>query len=158
MRAIYPGSFDPVTLGHLDLIERAAKLTDELIIGILNNNSKSPLFSVEERVNMLKEVTRHISNVRIECFDGLLVDFATKMDASLIIRGLRSVTDYEYELQMAQTNRMLNSKVDTIFLNTCPEYATISSSMVKEVAMHKGDISQFVPEYVRQRITQVLGA
>ena len=121
--AIYPGSFDPVTKGHLDIIERSAKMVDVLIVAVLNNNSKSPLFSVEERVNMLKEVTKHMDNVEIDSFSGLLVDFAKKYDATIIIRGLRAVTDFEYELQMSQTNRIMDKKVDTIFLTTSLEYA-----------------------------------
>ena len=152
MRAIYPGSFDPVTLGHLDIIERAAKTFDELFIGILNNNSKSPLFSVQERVNMLEEVTSHISNVKVICFRGLLVDFARQMEAGIIVRGLRAVSDFEYEFQMSQTNRMLNKDVDTVFYNTSLEYAYLSSSIVKEVAMHHGDISGFVPAAVVKKV------
>lgn len=152
MRAIYPGSFDPVTLGHLDIIERAAKTFDELVIGILNNNSKSPLFSVQERVNMLEEVTSYIPNVKIVCFSGLLVDFAAKLEARIIVRGLRAVSDFEYEFQMSQTNRIMNKEIDTVFYNTSLEYAYVSSSMVKEVAMHGGDISGFVPALVVERV------
>lgn len=152
MRAIYPGSFDPVTLGHLDIIERAAKTFDELVIGILKNNSKSPLFSVQERVNMLEEVTTHIPNVKIVCFSGLLVDFARQIEAGTIVRGLRAVSDFEYEFQMSQTNRMMNRDVDTVFYNTSLEYAYLSSSIVKEVAMHQGDISGFVPASVVKKV------
>lgn len=152
--AIYPGSFDPVTKGHLDIIERSAKMVDVLIVAVLNNNSKSPLFSVEERVNMLKEVTKHMDNVKIDSFSGLLVDFAKKYDATIIIRGLRAVTDFEYELQMSQTNRIMDKKVDTIFLTTSLEYAYLCSSTVKEVAMCGGDIDKFVPPCVVERILE----
>ena len=149
---IYPGSFDPVTKGHLDIIRRSSKMVDVLIVAVLKNNSKSPLFSVEERVSMLKEVTKDISNVQIDSFSGLLVDYASKNNASIIVRGLRAVTDFEYELQMSQTNRIMDSDVDTIFLTTSLEYAYLSSSTVKEVAMYGGDVSKFVPEYVADKI------
>lgn len=152
--AIYPGSFDPVTKGHLDIIERSAKMVDMLIVAVLNNNSKSPLFSVEERVNMLKEVTKDKSNVKIDSFSGLLVDFAEQTNASFIIRGLRAVTDFEYELQMAQTNRIMDNNVDTIFLTTSLEYAYLSSSIVKEVAFCGGDIEKFLPPYVVEKVQE----
>ena len=147
-KAIYPGSFDPVTLGHLDVIERSAKMVDHLIVGVLNNNTKSPLFSVDERVNMLKEVTKDIPNVEILSFSGLLVDFAREHNVQAIIRGLRAVTDFEYELAMSQTNRVAAPDIDTIFLNTSLKYAYLSSSIVKEMAMYGGDISKFVPESI----------
>ena len=147
-RAIYPGSFDPVTYGHLDIIRRSAPLVDELVIGVLNNNAKTPLFSVEERVKMLNEVTRDMTNVIVVPFDGLLVEFAKKMDACMIVRGLRAITDFEYELAMSQTNRVANPDVDTIFLNTSLKYAYLSSSIVKEMAQYGGDISKFVPAQV----------
>ena len=147
-RAVYPGSFDPVTKGHLDIIRRAAALVDELIVGVLNNNAKIPLFSVGERVNMLVEVTRHIPNVRVESFSGLSVDFVKRCGASFIVRGLRAVTDFEYELQMAQTNRSIDGGIDTLFFTTALQYAYISSTIVKEVAWYGGDISGFVPESV----------
>lgn len=150
--AIYPGSFDPVTLGHLDVITRSAKFVDQLIVGVLNNNTKSPLFSVEERVNMLKEVTKDLPNVKIVSFSGLLVDFAKAHDVHFIIRGLRAITDFEYELQMSQTNRIIDPDVDTIFLTTNLKYAYLSSSMVKEVAMYGGDITKFVPGVVVQKV------
>lgn len=150
--AIYPGSFDPVTLGHLDIIERAAKIVDELVVAVLMNGSKSPLFTVTERVDMLREVTKHIGNVKVMSFSGLLVDFAKEINASIIIRGLRAITDFEYELQMAQTNHILNDKIDTVFLTSNLEYSYLSSSTVKEVASFEGDISKFVPEYVIDRI------
>ncbi len=146
-RAVYPGSFDPVTKGHLDIIARSADLVDELIVGVLQNNVKSPLFSLEERVNMLLDVTRTIPNVRVESFGGLSVDFVKKCDAQFIVRGLRAITDFDYELQMAQTNRILNRDVDTIFLTTSLEYAYLSSTTVKEVAAYGGDI----PGWYRRR-------
>ncbi|MDE7432400.1 MAG: pantetheine-phosphate adenylyltransferase [Lachnospiraceae bacterium] len=152
--AIYPGSFDPVTKGHLDIIERSAKMVDVLIVAVLNNNSKSPLFSVEERVNMLVEVTKYITNVKVDSFSGLLVDYARKCNASIIIRGLRAVTDFEYELQMSQTNRIMDNEVDTIFLTTSLEYAYLSSSTVKEVAIYGGNVDKFVPEYVAGKIEE----
>lgn len=152
-RAIYPGSFDPVTFGHIDMIERSAKMVDELVVAILNNSAKNPLFSVKERVSMLDEITCHLPNVKITCFDGLLIDFARKIEATIIIRGLRAVTDFEYELQIAQTNRKLSDgKLDTVFLTTSLEYAYLSSSSVKEIASFGGDISQCVPEFVAKLI------
>ena len=151
-RAIYPGSFDPVTLGHLDIIKRASKIVDELIVSVLNNNSKSPLFSVEKRVKMLEDVVKDIPNVKVMSFEGLLVDFAKSVDAKIIVRGLRAVTDFEYELQMSQTNMVLNSDIDTIFFTTSLEYAYLSSSTVKEAAYFGADISRFVPEPVIQQV------
>lgn len=153
-RAVYPGSFDPVTLGHLDIICRSAKLVDELVVGVLQNNKKNPLFSIEERVKILKEVTKDIGNVRVESFSGLSIDFVKKCEAQFIVRGLRAITDFEYELQMAQTNRILSPGVDTIFLTTNLEYAYLSSSTVKEVAYYGGDISKFVPAEVVAVIQQ----
>ena len=151
-RAVYPGSFDPVTYGHLDIIERSASLVDELVVGVLVNHAKTPLFSAQERVNMLLEVTKMIPNVRVESFSGLSVDFLKKCDARFMVRGLRAITDFEYELQMAQTNRIMNSDIDTIFLTTNLEYAYLSSTTVKEVAYYGGDISQFVPPYIAEQI------
>lgn len=151
-RAIYPGSFDPVTLGHLDIIKRASKIVDELIVSVLNNNSKSPLFSVEKRVKMLKEVVKDIPNVKVMSFEGLLVDFAKSVDAQIIVRGLRAVTDFEYELQMSQTNMVLDNNIDTIFFTTSLEYAYLSSSTVKEAAYFGADISRFVPEPVIKQV------
>ncbi len=150
--AIYPGSFDPVTLGHLDIIKRASKIVDELIVSVLNNNSKSPLFSVEKRVKMLEEVVKDIPNVKVMSFEGLLVDFAKSVDAQIIVRGLRAVTDFEYELQMSQTNMVLDNDIDTIFFTTSLEYAYLSSSTVKEAAYFGADISRFVPEPVIQQV------
>ena len=148
LRAIYPGSFDPVTYGHRDIIERSSKIVDELIVGVLCNKAKMPLFSVEERVKMLNEVTKDLKNIRIVPFDGLLVEFAAKMEADLIIRGLRAITDFEYELQMSQTNHKLEPNVETMFLTTSIEYSYLSSTTVKEIAAFEGDLTQFVPEAV----------
>ena len=152
LKAIYPGSFDPVTLGHLDIIKRSASMVDELIVGVLNNNTKSPLFSVEERVKMLQEVTQGLPNVKIVPFAGLLVDFARETGAKMVIRGLRAVTDFEYELQMSQVNHKLEENVETVFLTTSLEYSYLSSSIVKEVAAFGGEISQFVPEGIVTKI------
>lgn len=151
-RAIYPGSFDPATFGHIDMIERSSKIVDELVVAVLTNSAKIPLFSVEERVSMLEEITGDIPNIRITSFNGLLIDYAREVEASIIIRGLRAVTDFEYELQIAQTNRIVNSEIDTVFLTTSLEYAYLSSTIVKEVASYGGDISKFVPKQLMERI------
>ncbi len=155
-KAIYPGSFDPVTLGHIDVIERASKLFDHLIIGVLNNSAKTPLFSVEERVKMLKEVTKHLTNVEVKSFGGLTVDFARECGANGLVRGLRAVTDFEYELQIAQLNRVIAPEIDTVFLTTNLNYAYLSSSSVKEVAAYGGDISSFVTPYVEEEVHKKL--
>jgi len=151
---IYPGSFDPVTFGHLDIIERSAKIVDELVVGVLNNSAKNSLFSLEERVSMIKEMTAHIPNVRVGCFEGLLVDYMKKINATIIIRGLRAVTDFEYELQMAQTNRVLAPDVDTVFLTTSLEYAYLSSTILKEVAHFGGDLSKFAPAEITDAVIE----
>ena len=156
--AIYPGSFDPVTYGHLDIIKRAADIADHLTVAVLNNSAKTPLFSVEERVNILKEVTKDIPNVSVESFSGLLINYAKEKDIHVSVRGLRAITDFEYELQIAQTNRKLsNGGLDTIFLTTSLEYSYLSSSSVKEIASFNGDISQLVPEYVAKLVYQKYG-
>ena len=156
--AIYPGSFDPVTYGHLDIIKRASDIVDHLTVAVLNNNTKTPLFSVEERVNILKEVTKDIPNVSVESFSGLLIDYAKQKDIHVSVRGLRAITDFEYELQIAQTNHKLsNGVLDTIFLTTSLEYSYLSSSSVKEIASFNGDISQLVPEYVAKLVYQKYG-
>ena len=154
---IYPGSFDPVTQGHLDIIFRASKLVDKLIIGVLVNGAKKPMFSMEERVELIQRVTKDLPNVEVEAFDGLLVDFAQQKGASVLVRGLRAVTDFEYELQIAQTNHKLNPFVDTIFLTTSVEYSYVSSSIVREIAAYGGDISQFVPESIVDDIYKKTG-
>lgn len=152
-KAVYPGSFDPVTYGHLDIIRRAADICDELVVSVLNNKTKTPLFSVEERVKILKEATKDLPNVKIDSFSGLLIDYAKKNDIKVAIRGLRAITDFEYELQIAQTNRKLSGEqLDTMFLTTSLEYAYLSSSSVKEIASFNGDISQCVPDFVAKMI------
>ena len=154
--AVYPGSFDPVTNGHLDVISRGAELFDKVIVGVLHNSTKSQLFSVEERVRILNEATKDLPNVEIVAFSGLSVDFARQCKAKVIIRGLRAITDFEYELQMAQTNRVLAPDVDTMFLTTSLEYAYLSSTTVKEVAAFGGDISKFVPGFVMDEVHKKL--
>ena len=154
LRAIYPGSFDPVTLGHLDIIRRSASIADELIVGILNNKAKTPLFSVGERVRMLEEVTKDFPNVKMIPFEGLLVEFAKQMDAKVIVRGLRAITDFEYELQMSQTNQKIEPEIETLFLTTSLEFSFLSSTTVKEVASFGGDITQFVPEVIVKKIKE----
>ena len=151
-RAIYPGSFDPVTNGHVDIILRSSKIVDKLIVGVLNNSAKKSLFSVEERVSMLKELTKDLPNVEVTSFDGLLVDYMREIDASIIVRGLRAVTDFEYELQISQTNHIENTDIETIFLTTNLQYSYLSSTIVKEFASYGGDISKFVPEQFVDRI------
>lgn len=156
--AIYPGSFDPVTYGHLDVIKRAADIFDELTVSVLNNHLKTPLFSAEERVNILQEATKDMPNVKVDSFSGLLIDYAKEKDIHVVIRGLRAITDFEYELQVAQTNRKLsNGNVDTMFLTTSLEYAYLSSSSVKEIACFKGDISMCVPDFVAKLIYEKYG-
>lgn len=156
--AIYPGSFDPVTYGHLDVIRRAADIFDELTISVLNNVKKTPLFSVEERVKILKEATKDLKNVKVDSFSGLLVDYAKEKKIHVVVRGLRAITDFEYELQNAQTNRLLSGeKLDTMFLTTSLEYAYLSSTTVKEIASFGGDISACVPEFVADLIYKKYG-
>ena len=154
-RAIYPGSFDPVTYGHLDIIRRASKIFDEVIVGILNNPEKSPLFSVEERVKMLEEVTCDLPNVKIDCFSGLLVDYTGKNKIQVSVRGIRGVGDLEYEMQTAQYNNQLSHEaLETVFMTTSPEFSYISSSGVRQVAGFHGDLSPYVPESVAKRIKE----
>ncbi len=151
---LYPGSFDPITFGHLDIIERSARLFDKLYIGVLNNNAKHPMFTVEERAALIKEVTKHIPNVEVSFFSGLLAEYVDVIGADAIIRGLRAVTDFEYEIQIAQMNHELNSRVDTIYLTTSTEYAYLSSSIVKEIAMYHGEVTKFVPEAVAFKLKE----
>lgn len=150
--AIYPGSFDPITFGHIDIIERASKIFDRLVVGVLNNQSKKPLFTVDERVSMLETVTKDLPNVEITSFCGLLVDFAKAYDSHVVVRGLRAITDFEYELQMSQTNHILAPELDTVFLTTDLKYSYLSSTTVREVASFHGDISAFVPEFVEREM------
>lgn len=153
-KAIYPGSFDPVTLGHYDVIVRTAKMFDKVIIGVLNNKAKCPLFSAQERVNMLKEVTASLPNVEVQSFEGLLIDFVRFNHADIVVRGLRAITDFEYELQLAQTNRVIAPEVDTIFLTTNLRYSYLSSSIVKEIAEYDGDISEFLHPAIAARVKE----
>ena len=146
--AVYPGSFDPVTNGHLDIIKRSAAVFDKVIVGVLDNMSKKPLFSPEERVNMIKRVTKGIDNVEAYSFSGLLVDFMKQFDSAVIIKGLRTFSDFEYEFQMALLNKSLNPNVETFFMMTDSKYSYISSSMVKEVVRLGGGIDEFVPSEI----------
>lgn len=156
--AIYPGSFDPLTFGHMDIIRRSANIFDELIVSVLNNKEKTPLFSVEERVKIIKEATKDIPNVKVESFSGLLIDYAKSKGIHVSVRGLRAITDFEYELQIAQTNHKLSGgELDTMFLTTSLEYAYLSSSGVKEIASFNGDISQCVPEFVAKLVYEKFG-
>jgi pantetheine-phosphate adenylyltransferase len=150
--ALYPGSFDPLTNGHLDILSRARRLADRVVVAILENDGKKPLFSVAERIEMLREILRDDPSTPVRSFSGLLVDFARESGATLIVRGLRAVSDYEYELQMALMNRRLAPSIDTVFLMANEEYSYVSSRLVKEVARLRGDLSGLVPEQVRQRL------
>jgi pantetheine-phosphate adenylyltransferase len=148
LRALYPGSFDPITNGHLDVLARAARLFDEVIVAVAHNESKQALFSAEERVHLLRESTSHLANVRVTSFEGLLVDFARKQNARAVIRGLRAVSDFEFEFQMALMNRSLEPNLEALFLMPCEEFSYISSRMVKEVARLGGAVGRFVPPCV----------
>jgi pantetheine-phosphate adenylyltransferase len=150
--AIYPGSFDPVTNGHLDLIERGEKMFDLLIVAVLRNTEKAPLFSIAERVEMLREVTRHWSSVEVEVFDGLLVDYARKRHAGVILRGIRAISDYEYELQMALMNRKLEPRLETVFMLPGETYSYLSSKLVREIAQLGGPLQGLVPPVVEERL------
>ena len=156
-KAIYPGSFDPVTFGHLDIISRSAKMVDKLIIAVLINKSKSSLFSMEERVRMIIEYVKEYKNVEVHSFSGLTVDYAKEVGATMIVRGLRAVTDFEYELQLAQTNKVMAEDIDTLFLATNLKYSYLSSSIVKEIASYNGDISAFVPRKVENAMKEKYG-
>lgn len=152
IRAVYPGSFDPVTNGHFDLIQRSSTLFDHVIVAILGNTEKVPMFSIEERMEMLQEATRDLNNISVTSFAGLLVDYVERVQASVIIRGIRAVSDYEYELQMALMNRRLSSKVETVFMLPAESYSFLSSKLVKEIAGLGGDIHGFVPANVEERL------
>lgn len=150
--AVCPGSFDPITNGHLDIIVRGAKIFDEVYVSVLNNSTKVPLFTVAERMELIKEVTNHLPNVKVDSFDGLLVDYARSVNANCLIRGLRAVSDFEYEMQNASMNRVLSDKVETFFIMTNNQYSFLSSSIVKEVAKYGGDISELVPPIVANEL------
>ena len=152
-RLVYPGSFDPVTNGHLDIVGRAARIADELIVAVLRNPNKTALFSVDERLEMLREVTKEHDNVRVAKFKGLIVDFCKANDVSAIVKGLRAVSDFDYELQMAQMNYN-QAGVETLFMTTNPLYAFLSSSLVKEFAMYGGDVTSLVPGSVLDRLKE----
>ena len=156
--AIYPGSFDPVTFGHIDIISRAAKVFDKLIIGILTNRSKRCLFDTEERMEMLREVTKELTNIEIVSFDGLLVNYCKEAGVDVIVRGIRAVSDFEYELIMAQTNKQLNPEIETMFFAPRAEYSFVSSSSIREIASFGGSISYFVPDSVRVRVEEKYGS
>jgi len=146
--AIYPGSFDPITNGHIDIILRSAKMFDTLYVGVLKNSAKNPLFSTDSRVSMIEEALKDYPNIKVISFEGLTVDFCKENGISFIVRGLRAITDFDYELQIAETNRVMDPNIDTIFLATDLQNAYLSSSIVKEIASYHGDISKFVPENV----------
>jgi pantetheine-phosphate adenylyltransferase len=155
--AICPGSFDPVTLGHLDIIKRGAKVFDKVFVVVLNNSSKQPLFTVDERMELIREVTKDISNVEVDSFRGLLMDYAKQKNAKAILRGLRAVSDFEYEMQITAMNRKLNEDIETFFMMTNNQYSFLSSSIVKEVAKYKGNISDIVPEVVEDALRKKFG-
>lgn len=152
MRAVYPGSFDPPTNGHLDIITRASKLTSKLYVAVLNNPSKNPLFTAEERLEMLKELTKDMENVEIVSFSGLLIDLCHQKNCNIIIRGLRAMTDFEYEFQIALTNKTLDKKVETLFMHTDTQNLWLSSSVVKEIAMFGGTYEKMVSAFVKQKL------
>ena len=154
VRAIYPGSFDPLTNGHLDLIERGSKIFDELIVGILRNAEKDPLFTVAERLDMLEQMVKRFDNVRVESFEGLLVDYAMRKQAKAVLRGIRAISDYEYELQMALMNRKLQPQLETVFMMPAEAYSYLSSRLVKEVFRLGGSVRGLVPELVEERLRE----
>ena len=152
--AVCPGSYDPVTFGHVDLIERGARVFDRLVVAVLRNIQKEPLFSLEQRVEMLREATRHLENVEIDVFEGLLVDFARKKGAGVVVRGIRAVSDYEYELQMALMNRKMEPQIETVFMLPAEAFSFLSSSLVKEIARLGGSVEGLVPPLVEKRLKE----
>jgi pantetheine-phosphate adenylyltransferase len=150
-RVVCPGSFDPITYGHLDIVERASSIFDEVVIAVMVNKTKQTLFTVEERMEMTKEVTSKFPNVKVDSWSGLLVDYCKKNDISIIVKGLRAVTDFDYELQMSQINLQLQG-VETLFLSTAPAHSFLSSSLVKEIASHGGDVSSYIPAVLLERL------
>lgn len=155
--AVYPGSFDPITNGHLDIVQRGARVFDQVVVAVLHNSQKNPLFSVEERTRLIREVTRDMENVEVDSFDGLLIDYVHQRGAQVVIRGLRAVTDFEYELQFTSMMRKLDSQVETLFMMTNNQYSFLSSGIVKEVASGGGDIKGLVPEVVEQALAGKYG-
>jgi pantetheine-phosphate adenylyltransferase len=150
-RVVCPGSFDPITFGHLDIVERASSIFDEVVIAVMVNQTKKTLFTVEERIEMTKEVTSKFPNVKVDSWSGLLVDYCKKNDISIIVKGLRAVTDFDYELQMSQINLQLQG-VETLFISTAPAHSFLSSSLVKEIASHGGDVSSYIPAVLLERL------
>lgn len=153
-RALTPGTFDPITSGHLDVITRAAQLVDEVVVGVAASEKKGPLFTLEERVELVRQATSHLPNVSVEPFDELLVDFAARMEASVVVKGLRAITDFEYEFQMTALNYQLNQELETLFIMSPPDYMYLSSSIVREIASLHGEVNGFVPACVKAALEQ----
>jgi pantetheine-phosphate adenylyltransferase len=153
-RAVYPGTFDPVTYGHLDVIKRGSKIFDELIVAIGHNPLKDPLFTINERMDMISKNTRKISNIKVDCFEGMLIDYMKEMQTNVILRGIRTVSDFEHEFQRALTNRVLKADIETVFIMTSQEYSFLNSSLIKEAVSLGGDISKFVPSDVEKLLQQ----
>lgn len=151
-RALTPGTFDPITSGHLDVITRASQLFDEVVVAVAASERKKPLFTLEERVELARKATAHLPNVRVEPFEGLLVDFARQMEATVLVKGLRAVTDFEYEFQMTALNYTMDSAIETIFIMSPPQYMYLSSSIVREIASFHGDVDRFVPSCVKEAL------
>ena len=154
MKAVYPGSFDPPTNGHLDIIERARKLADTLIVAVLNNPSKKPMFTTAEKIEMLEELTKNMDNVKVASFSGLLVDFCKEIDCNVVFRGLRAVSDFEYEFQIALTNKTIDNNIETLFMPTNTQNLWLSSSIVKEIAKFGGDYTTMVPLFVKKKLEE----
>ena len=154
MKAVYPGSFDPITYGHLDIITRASRIVDELVVGILVNNTKRPMFTMDERLEMLRETVKDLHNVEVKTFEGMTIDFARQNGAKVIIRGLRVISDYETEMQIAQTNRSLDPEIETLFLSTGLEYSFLSSTIAKEVAFYNAGVEKLVPLIVARKFKE----
>ncbi len=153
-RAVYPGTFDPVTYGHLDVIKRGSKIFDELVVAVGHNPLKDPLFTINERMDMISKNTKNISNIKVDCFKGMLIDYMKEMQTNVILRGIRTVSDFEYEFQRALTNRVLKADIETVFIMTSQEYSFLNSSLIKEAVSLGGDISKFVPSDVEKLLQQ----
>ena len=156
-RALTPGTFDPITSGHLDIITRASQLMDEVVVAVAASEKKKPLFTLEERVELVKQATAHLGNVTVQPFDGLLVDFAAQLDATVLVKGLRAITDFEYEFQMTALNYQLDHQLETLFIMSPPQYMYLSSSIVREIASMHGDVGQFVPSCVAEALARKFG-